>query len=113
VVALIGDGAAQFTFMELASAVQENLPIIVLLWNNNGYREIREGMLASGIKPVGVDVDAPDFIAAAVALGCFARRVESVSALQDSLFAALDSGRPAVLELPEENFLQVPLSGWY
>ncbi|MDP5052842.1 MAG: 5-guanidino-2-oxopentanoate decarboxylase [Congregibacter sp.] len=113
VVALIGDGAAQFTFMELASAVQENLPIIVLLWNNNGYREIREGMLASGIKPVGVDVDAPNFLAAAVALGCFARRVESSSALQESLCAALASGRPAVLELPEEHFLQIPLPGWY
>lgn len=113
VLALIGDGAAQFTFMELASAVQEKLPIIVLLWNNNGYREIREGMLASGVKPVGVDIDAPDFVAAATALGCFAERVDSLASLAAALLAANGRDRPTLLELPEENFLSGPVDGWY
>jgi len=113
VVALIGDGAAQFTFMELASAVQEQLPIIVLLWNNNGYREIREGMRADQIKPVGVDIDAPDFVTAATALGCFARRVDSFAGLEQALEDAIASQRPAVLELPEACFLSAPVKGWY
>lgn len=113
VVALIGDGAAQFTFMELASAVQEQLPIIVLLWNNNGYREIREGMLAGKIEPVGVDIDAPDFVTAATALGCFAQRVDSFASLEKALEDALESKRPAVLELPERCFLSAPVKGWY
>ncbi|MFT4769513.1 MAG: acetolactate synthase-1/2/3 large subunit [Glaciecola sp.] len=113
VLALIGDGAAQFTFMELASAVQEKLPIIVLLWNNNGYREIREGMLASGIKPVGVDIDAPDFVAAAKALGCFAERVDSLTALETALGTAIQRDLPTLLELPENGFLSGPVDGWY
>ncbi|WP_040362261.1 5-guanidino-2-oxopentanoate decarboxylase [Congregibacter litoralis] len=113
VVALIGDGAAQFTFMELASAVQEKLPIIVLLWNNNGYREIREGMLADAITPIGVDIDAPDFVAAAIALGCFARRVASPDALPEALKEAQSKGIPAVLELPESAFLSGPVDSWY
>ncbi|EED32692.1 acetolactate synthase large subunit [gamma proteobacterium NOR5-3] len=113
VVALIGDGAAQFTFMELASAVQEKLPIIVLLWNNNGYREIREGMLASGITPVGVDIDAPDFVAAATALGCSAQRVDSLAALQAALGVATQKDRPTLIELPEDCFLSGPVDGWY
>jgi acetolactate synthase-1/2/3 large subunit len=74
VLALIGDGAAQFTFMELAAAVQERLPILVLLWNNRGYREIHAGMHAAKYR-LGVDIDAPDFMAAARALGCEAERV--------------------------------------
>lgn len=113
VVALIGDGAAQFTFMELASAVQEQLPIIVLLWNNNGYREIREGMLADHIEPVGVDIDAPDFVMGAAALGCFAQRVDSFASLEQALADAIASKRPAVLELPEACFLSAPVKGWY
>ncbi|WP_439106343.1 5-guanidino-2-oxopentanoate decarboxylase [Congregibacter sp.] len=113
VLALIGDGAAQFTFMELAAAVQEDLPVIVLLWNNNGYREIREGMLASDIKPVGVDIDAPDFVAAASALGCLALRVDSLESLKAALRTALDSRRPTVLELPESSFLSAAVKGWY
>ncbi|WOJ93889.1 5-guanidino-2-oxopentanoate decarboxylase [Congregibacter variabilis] len=113
VLALIGDGAAQFTFMELASAVQEQLPIIVLLWNNNGYREIREGMLASGIKPVGVDIDAPDFVAAATALGCHAQQVDSLASLAAALSVANGRDRPTLLELPEDSFLSGPVDGWY
>jgi acetolactate synthase-1/2/3 large subunit len=113
VVALIGDGAAQFTLMELAAAVQEKLPIILLLWNNNGYREIREGMLASGTEPVGVDVDAPDFVAAAGALGADAMRIESLEMLETVLPTLGRQGRPALLELPEACFLTEPAGGWY
>jgi acetolactate synthase-1/2/3 large subunit len=113
VVALIGDGAAQFTFMELMAAVQENLPIIVLLWNNQGYREIRSGMLASDVSPVGVDIDPPDFIAAARALGCDARRIESLAALEVALPEAAAAGKPVLLELPETAFLSGPAGDWY
>jgi acetolactate synthase-1/2/3 large subunit len=113
VVALIGDGAAQFTFMELMAAVQEELPVIILLWNNQGYREIREGMLASEVQPVGVDIDPPDFIAAAQALGCEAHRLESLPALEAALPQAAASTRPVLLELPESCFLSAPAGGWY
>lgn len=113
VVALIGDGAAQFTFMELMAAVQERLPIVVLLWNNQGYREIRSGMLASDVMPVGVDVDPPDFLAAARALGCDARRLESLAALEAALPEAAAAGKPVLLELPEAAFLSGPAGDWY
>ena len=113
VVALIGDGAAQFTFMELAAAVQEELPIIVLLWNNNGYREIRAGMEAAAIPAIGVAIDAPDFLAAARALGCAAERVESPGELAPALQRARGASRPTLLELPETAFLNQPAGGWY
>ncbi|MFK7828406.1 MAG: 5-guanidino-2-oxopentanoate decarboxylase [Congregibacter sp.] len=113
VLAMIGDGAAQFTFMELAAAVQERLPIVVLLWNNNGYREIREGMLASAIEPVGVDIDAPDFVAAARALGCEARQVSSLAEFEKALLIAADASLPTLLELPEKHFLTAETCSWY
>lgn len=113
VLALIGDGAAQFTFMELAAAVQEELPIIVLLWNNNAYREIREGMIASGVPPVGVEINAPDFLSAARALGCLAEKVAGIRELQNALRKAADAKLPTVLELPEENFLHGEAGAWY
>jgi acetolactate synthase-1/2/3 large subunit len=113
IVALIGDGAAQFCFMELAAAVQERLPVIVLLWNNNGYREIQRGMLASAITPIGVAVDAPDFVAAARALGCAAERVSDLAALEAVLGAAAGREVPTVLELREEDFISEPAGGWY
>ncbi|MFT7288224.1 MAG: acetolactate synthase-1/2/3 large subunit [Halieaceae bacterium] len=113
VVALIGDGAAQFTFMELAAAVQESLPIIVLLWNNNGYGEIRSGMLASGVEPVGVAIEAPDFLAAASALGCIARRSDSPEALLLQLREAAVAPRPTLIEIRQEDFVSGPVGDWY
>jgi acetolactate synthase-1/2/3 large subunit len=40
-VCLIGDGGLQFTLPELASAVEAQVPLIVLLWNNQGTRRSR------------------------------------------------------------------------
>lgn len=113
VVALVGDGGLQFTLPELASAVQEHLPVIVLVWNNNGYAEIRNGMAASNIEPIGVDVTAPDFVTAAQALGCSARRVHGPDALAEALREAQEDTRPTLLELPEDAFLETPSGLWY
>jgi acetolactate synthase-1/2/3 large subunit len=113
VVALIGDGSAQFTFMELASAVQERLPVIVLIWNNEGYREIQAGMIAADVAPIGVDIDAPDFVAAATALGCRAQRVTSLEALADALVVASQEDLPTVLDLPQEAFCSEAAGAWY
>ena len=73
VVALIGDGGLQFTLPELASAVEAGLPVIVLLWNNHGYGEIKTYMVERGIPPIGVDIYTPDLVAIARAYGCAAR----------------------------------------
>jgi acetolactate synthase-1/2/3 large subunit len=113
VVALIGDGAAQYTFMELAAAVQESLPIIVLLWNNHGYSEIRAGMLASGVTPIGVDINPPDFQAAARALGCAAVRADSLDILATELRVAATRDVPTVIEVLQQQFVSEPAGGWY
>ena len=113
VLALIGDGSAQFTFMELAAAVQEQLPIIVLLWNNHGYREIHAGMLASDVPPVGVEIQPPDFIAAAGALGCIAERIDSLETLEARLPQLVALRQPVLVELPESAYLSTPAGDWY
>ena len=41
VISLMGDGGIQFTLPELASAVEARVGVIVLLWNNQGYGEIK------------------------------------------------------------------------
>jgi len=113
VVALIGDGSAQFTFAELAAGAEAGLPLAVLIWNNNGYREIKQGMLAASIPPTGVDVPAPDFLQMATALGCEACRVRSLPELESALQASRQAGVPTVIELLQEDFLSLPAGQWY
>ncbi|MGJ7462567.1 5-guanidino-2-oxopentanoate decarboxylase [Halomonas sp. MA07-2] len=75
VVALVGDGGIMFTLSELATAVEARLPVVILLWHNAGYEEIRRFMDAEGVERLGVDIQAPDFLTVAAGFGCLATRV--------------------------------------
>lgn len=104
VVCLIGDGGLQFTLPELASAVEAAVPVIVVVWNNHGYGEIRKYMSARDIAPVGVDPYTPDFIALARGFGCAARTAADPAALREALDDALASGTPTVIEIREADW---------
>jgi acetolactate synthase-1/2/3 large subunit len=107
VLALIGDGGIQFTLPELGSAVEAGTPIIVLLWNNRGYGEIKRYMQQRSIKPIGVDLHTPDFLAVARAFGCEAARATSFAHLGDLLRTAAVACRPTLIEVMEDApFLQ-------
>ena len=106
VLCLIGDGGLQFTLAELASAVEAQTPIIVLLWNNQGYGEIKKYMLNRAIEPVGVDIYTPDFIGVAKALGCAAQAVEDETQLRAALASAGDRQGPSVIEIDELRWQQ-------
>ncbi|MGF6398931.1 acetolactate synthase-1/2/3 large subunit [Pseudomonas frederiksbergensis] len=106
VVCLIGDGGLQFTLPELASAVEARTPVIVLLWNNQGYEEIKKYMVNRDIEPVGVDIYTPDFIGVAKALGCAAEAVSSVDGLRDALRLATDRQGPTLIEIDQTQWMK-------
>ncbi|WP_286240470.1 5-guanidino-2-oxopentanoate decarboxylase [Neptuniibacter halophilus] len=107
VVALIGDGGIQFTLPELASAVEAGAPIIILLWNNSGYGEIKHYMERRDIPTIGVDIYTPDFQTIARGFGCHSETAESFSQLAELLQQAARSDRPTLIEVREDAaFLQ-------
>jgi acetolactate synthase-1/2/3 large subunit len=100
VVCLAGDGDFLMTGQELATAVQEALPIVVLVINNGMYGTIR--MHQERHYPgrvVGTDLVNPDFAAYARAFGAHGALVERSEDFPGALEEALAAGRPAVLEL--------------
>lgn len=101
VVALAGDGGFLFTGQELLTAVQERLPLPVLVHNNGGYGEIARGMQAAGIPPVGVNLATPDFVALGRACGARAQRVERLADLPGALAEAFTASGPTLLEIPD------------
>ncbi|MBD0687505.1 MULTISPECIES: 5-guanidino-2-oxopentanoate decarboxylase [unclassified Pseudomonas] len=105
VVCLIGDGGLQFTLPELASAVEARVPVIVLLWNNQGYEEIKKYMVNRAIEPVGVDIYTPDFIGVAKALGCAAEAIDDVAQLHAALLAANDRQGPTLIEIDQARWM--------
>jgi acetolactate synthase I/II/III large subunit len=100
VVCLAGDGDFLMAGQELATAVQEELAIVVLVINNGMYGTIR--MHQERHYPgrvVGTDLVNPDFAAWARAFGAHGALVERSGDFADAFGEALAAGRPAVLEL--------------
>ncbi|MDT8894845.1 5-guanidino-2-oxopentanoate decarboxylase [Halomonas sp. I1] len=98
VVSLVGDGGIMFTLPELACAVEERLPLVILLWNNQGYEEIRRFMDDAGVERLGVDLRSPDFQTLAAGFGCAATRVDTPNDLAHAL-ASRPADGPLLVEV--------------
>ncbi|TGQ86915.1 5-guanidino-2-oxopentanoate decarboxylase [Mesorhizobium sp. M8A.F.Ca.ET.208.01.1.1] len=99
VVCLTGDGGFQFTLPEIAVALDSEAPVIFVVWNNRGYREIETSMLDVGVEPVGVSPAPPDFCKLAEAYGISAERLADIDALPQALRHARATGLPRVIEI--------------
>jgi acetolactate synthase-1/2/3 large subunit len=100
VICFAGDGDFLMSGQELATAVHHDLPIVVLVVNNGMYGTIRmhqERRFPGRV--VGTDLTNPDFAAYARAFGAHGETVGATSEFGDALERALDTGRPALIEL--------------
>ena len=91
VLAIVGDGGWLFTVAEMAAAKDLNSHIVLLLWDNRGYEQIRETFDDVAAPQMGVDVSSHDPVAIAQGFGWATTQVttpeELAAALQTS-FAA-------------------------
>ncbi|GAA3287123.1 thiamine pyrophosphate-dependent enzyme [Nesterenkonia halobia] len=90
VVALVGDGAAMFTVQEVATAVEQGLPVVIIIADNGGYGEIEAQMRQIGVEPTGVRLSSPDFAALGCAMGARGAAVDvSAEGWEDRLSAVV------------------------
>jgi acetolactate synthase I/II/III large subunit len=99
VVCLIGDGGLQFSLAEIASAVEAGIAVAIIVWNNAGYGEIKSFMADRGIPQIGVDIFTPDFVAAALALGCAASRPADCADFAEELALSAARQVPTLIEI--------------
>ncbi|KKJ76850.1 hypothetical protein WH95_10470 [Kiloniella litopenaei] len=107
VVCLTGDGGIQFTLAELGTALDANANVIIIVWNNDGYQEIKNFMLEDDITPEGVTPSSPDFPAIARAYGLYAEHLASKEELPTALKRAHSENRPALIQIEENLFTPV------
>ena len=99
VVALVGDYGFQFTINELGTAVEHQLPLVILLWNNTALGQIRDDMVQKGIQPNAVTLRNPDFQALARAYGAHAAKPAHLRELAKAIAAALRADGPTLIEM--------------
>jgi acetolactate synthase I/II/III large subunit len=116
VIAVVGDGGFQMTNQELATAVQYELPIKVVVMNN-GYlgmvRQWQEMFYDRTYSEVDISV-APDFVKLAEAYGAAGFRAERPQELRHALAAALNHHGVAVIDVAvakEENVFPIVPAG--
>lgn len=95
--ALVGDGGLLFTVQELATAVEQKLPLPIVLWDNDGLGEIADFMRARNIPEVSVRPLNPDFMALADAFGCRTATPRSLEEIEDAIRGALCADRPTII----------------
>lgn len=100
VVAFAGDGCFMMNGQEFATAVQYDLPIIVLVINNGIYGTIRMHQERDYPGRVsGTDLKNPDFAALARAYGGHGETVEKTAEFAPAFERARASGKPAIIEI--------------
>jgi len=105
VVALVGDGGLQFTCAELIAAREAQIGVILLVWNNQCYAEIRDYMQAREIPALGVEILTPDFKAMAASFHVEYHRAQDPTQLHELLLAFADTREPVMLEVDAEAYL--------
>jgi acetolactate synthase-1/2/3 large subunit len=106
VVAITGDGGFMFGVQELATAVQFNIGVVTLIFNNNAYGNVRRDQRERfDGRVVASDLVNPDFVKLAESFGVGAARVTSPEAFRPALEKALADGGPYVIaiEVPKDS----------
>jgi benzoylformate decarboxylase len=112
VVAVVGDGSAMWSIQSLWTAARYQIPVTYVVCANASYCQVKVmktflmGEQAKG-RYLGLDLDNPrvDFADLAQAMGVSGQKVNHPEQLRGTLRSALESGKPALVEVVIERIL--------
>lgn len=105
VVSISGDGGALFTISELASAAKHNIPLTVIIFNDNAFGNVRRFQIENyDNRPICSDLSSPDFVKLADSFGIESSRAHNPQELRLQLRHALQNQAPNVIEVPVGDF---------
>ncbi|GGF85649.1 pyruvate dehydrogenase [Azorhizobium oxalatiphilum] len=104
VISMSGDGGIAMLLGDLLTAVQENLPIKVCIFDNGtlGFVELEQKV--EGLLEAFTELVNPDFAKVAQAMGFWARRVERAAELEAAVQQWLAEPGPALLDVVTDRF---------
>jgi acetolactate synthase I/II/III large subunit len=101
VAAICGDGGFPYASAELATAVQEKINVIALVFTDNAYGTVTGIQRRQfGGRYIGNKLLNPDYVKFAEAFGAVGMRVEKYEELGDKLNKAVSLKRPVIIEIP-------------
>ena len=104
VISMSGDGGIAMLFGDLLTAVQEKLPIKVVVFNNSSLAFVEIEQRVEGLLDSFTDLQNPDFGRVAEAMGLWGRRIEKSEELEAAVQAWLATPGPALLDVVTDRF---------
>jgi acetolactate synthase I/II/III large subunit len=95
-VAVCGDGGFGIAMNGLLTALEERIPIVVVVFNNGALGWVRHGQ---GERPIASEFGRFDYAAIARAMGCAGVHVERAEDVAGAIAGALAEDRPAVVDV--------------
>lgn len=102
VVLVAGDGGFMVNAGEMITAVQENAPIVVLMFDDGGYGILKYYQEAAYGRQTAVDLVNPDFVMMAKSMGFDSEKVTTVEEFEKGLANALESKKPYMVVVDVE-----------
>ncbi|MBX5334251.1 acetolactate synthase [Rhodococcus fascians] len=108
VLSVTGDGGFMFAATELATAVQHNIGLVTVLFNNGQYGNVQQMQRdLYGGRVIATDLRNPNFEGFVTSFGADYAHASSPAELAPALDAAFRSGRPTVVEVTVGNMVSV------
>jgi len=102
VIAIAGDYGFQYSLQELMVAVELELTLPIIIWDNGKLGEIEDSMVRAQIAPNAVIQRNPDFIKLADAYGAATAAPGSIAAFQAAVTKALSAKGPTVIHVTSD-----------
>jgi sulfoacetaldehyde acetyltransferase len=100
VVALIGDGAWGYSIADTLTAVQQDIPVVVVVLDNSQWgAEKRNQVEFYGDRYLGTPLQNPDFAELGRQMGADGYRVEKADGIGQAISSAIASGKTSIVHL--------------
>ena len=101
-IAIAGDYGFQYTIQELGTAVELQLNLPILIWDNQKLKAIEDSMVAAQIAPNSVQALNPNFCKLAESYGALSRKPSNLKELQKNIIEAFSAKVPTVIHISGE-----------
>lgn len=109
VIQISGDGGFMFTMQELATAVQYQLPLVTIIFNDNRFTNVqRQQKEWFDGRVICSDLHNPDFVKMAESFGANGIAADSPESMRSAIQQAFENKGPTIIEVKLNQFFPAP-----
>lgn len=109
VIQVSGDGGFMFTMQELSTAVQYQLPLVTVIFNDNRFTNVqRQQKEWFDGRVICSDLHNPDFVKMAESFGANGFKASCPETMRDAIRQAFDASGPSIIEVEINEFFPAP-----